>query len=121
VLSAAETERLRELLIETTRTGTARRAFQRRGRALLAPVTVAGKTGSLSGKNPDGRYEWFVGVAPAERPEISIAVLTVHRGYWLRSSSQLAAEVLRQVFCPNGICSADAADRWLGDQDQHPS
>jgi hypothetical protein len=113
VLTDDEAARLRDLLVETTRSGTARRAFRHRGRPLLSPVTVAGKTGSLSGKDPVGRYEWFVGVAPAEEPEIAVAVLTMHRGRWLRSSSQLAAEVLRQTFCPKGVCSAKAGHRWL--------
>src|SRR5690606_2334753 len=40
----------REMLVATTLSGTARRAFRgRNGRPLLAPVRVAGKTGSLSG------------------------------------------------------------------------
>ena len=34
----------------------------------LGDVRVAGKTGNLSGKDPKGRYEWFMGVAPAESP-----------------------------------------------------
>jgi hypothetical protein len=53
VLSAALTEELRSMLVETTRSGTARRAFRKRnGQPLLGSVRVAGKTGSLSGKNP---------------------------------------------------------------------
>jgi hypothetical protein len=113
VLSNAEVRRLRELLVETTRSGTAQRAFRRRGRPLLHPVSVAGKTGSLSGRDPDGRYEWFVGVAPADNPQIAIAVLTVQGKLWYATSSQLAAEILRQVFCPKGVCSASAAQRWV--------
>jgi hypothetical protein len=113
VLSQDETRQLRELLVETTRSGTACKAFRNRGRPLLQPVDVAGKTGSLSGRNPDGRYEWFVGVAPAENPEVAIAVLTVHQKIWMRSASQLAAETLRQIFCPKGVCTEAAAGRFL--------
>ncbi len=102
-------ERLREMLVQTTRSGTARRAFRdRRGRPLLGPVQVAGKTGSLSGREPKGRYEWFVGVAPAENPTLAIATLVVNGDLWWRSSSQIAAEVLRDVFCEDGGCSAAA-------------
>jgi hypothetical protein len=61
------------MLMETTRSGTARRAFRARGgRPLLGEVRVAGKTGSLSGRDPDGRYEWFIGVAPADDPRIAV-------------------------------------------------
>ena len=60
---------LRELMVGVVARGTAKSAFRdTRGRPLLGPVRVAGKTGSLSGVDPKGRYEWFIGVAPAESP-----------------------------------------------------
>ena len=68
------------MLVETTRSGTARRAFRKRnGQPLLGGVSVAGKTGSLSGKDPDGRYEWFIGVAPADAPRVAVAAVVVQR------------------------------------------
>jgi hypothetical protein len=75
-------------------------------------VKVAGKTGSLNGKDPDGRYEWFIGVAPADRPTIAIAAVLVQAPLYWVSASQVAAEVLKVVFCPKGVCSAAAAERW---------
>ena len=76
LISPAVTSELREMLVETTRSGTARRAFRKRnGQPLLGGVRVAGKTGSLSGKDPTGRYEWFIGVAPADSPRVAIAVV----------------------------------------------
>jgi cell division protein FtsI/penicillin-binding protein 2 len=75
-------------------------------------VLVAGKTGSLSGKSPDGRYEWFAGVAPAEKPVIAVAAVVVRGRSW-RSGSQVAAEVLQAIFCADGPCRSDGAD-WLG-------
>jgi peptidoglycan glycosyltransferase len=105
---------LREMLVDTTTKGTARRAFRKRnGRALLGPVRVAGKTGSLSGDNPKGRYEWFMGVAPADDPKIAIAVLLVQGDLYWRNASQVAAEVLRSVFCAKTGCTADLASRWV--------
>jgi cell division protein FtsI/penicillin-binding protein 2 len=105
VLRAGIPHELRSMMIETTVRGTARRAFRAQdGSALLGTVDVAGKTGSLNGKNPDGHYEWFIGVAPAENPTIAIATLVVNRGKWRRSASQVAAEVLRSVFCSDGVC-----------------
>jgi cell division protein FtsI/penicillin-binding protein 2 len=104
------THQLRSMMVETTVRGTARRAFKRRdGRGLLDPISVAGKTGSLNGKDPDGHYEWFIGVAPAERPVVAVASLVVNRGKWRRSASQVAADVLRAYFCDAGACRPDGA------------
>jgi cell division protein FtsI/penicillin-binding protein 2 len=112
LLDPALAMRLRTMLVDTTQRGTARRAFRtRRGRPLLGEVTVAGKTGSLSGHDPDGRYEWFVGVAPAERPRVAVATVAVQGPLYWMSASQLAAEVLKQVFCASGKCEDEAVDR----------
>jgi len=114
VLSALLAHELRAMLVDTTQSGTARSAFRTRGGApLLGPVRVAGKTGSLSGEDPDGRYEWFIGVAPAENPRVAVAVLLVQGDLWWRNASQVAAEVLRGVFCEGKRCSADRAARFV--------
>jgi hypothetical protein len=113
VMSYELASELRDMLVDTTRRGTARSAFRnRRGRPLLGDVLVAGKTGSLSGRDPKGRYEWFMGVAPADEPRIAVATLLVQGDLWWRSSSQIAAEVLRRMFCTRKGCSAANADRW---------
>jgi cell division protein FtsI/penicillin-binding protein 2 len=113
VLTSELARELREMLAETTVRGTARKAFRdRRGRPLLQQVKVAGKTGSLNGKDPDGRYEWFIGVAPVDRPTIAIAVVSVQAPLYWVSASQIAAEVLKVIFCPKGVCSPAAAERW---------
>lgn len=111
VLSEGLAVQLRELLRETTERGTARRAFRPRGRPLLPGIAVAGKTGSLTGTNPPGRYEWFAGVAPAEAPRIAVAVVSVQGPRWWTSGSQLAAQVFHATFCPSGRCSVDAVER----------
>jgi len=113
VVSAGVADALREMLVETTRSGTARRAFRKRnGAALLGPVAVAGKTGSLTGKNPGGRYEWFIGAAPADDPRIAIAVVMVQGDLYWRTASQVAASVLEAVFCQKGVCTPENVKRW---------
>jgi cell division protein FtsI/penicillin-binding protein 2 len=113
VLTQELAAEMRAMLVDTTISGTARRAFRGRGgRSLLGPVKVAGKTGSLSGTDPRGRYEWFIGVAPAEAPRVAVAVVLVQGNLWWRNASQIAAEVLRSVFCSEGECRPETAERW---------
>lgn len=113
VMTPELTGRLRDMLVDTTVRGTARRAFRTRRGPLLGSIQVAGKTGSLSGTDPKGRYEWFIGVAPADAPRLAVAVVVVHGSLWWVTPSQIAAEILKVAFCPKGVCSAEAADRWL--------
>jgi len=116
VMSDRIARELREMLVMTTTRGTARNAFRdRRGRSVLGPVLVAGKTGNLSGSDPDGRFEWFMGVAPSDSPTIAVAVLQAQDRLWWAHSSQIGAEVLTQIFCERGHCSPDLADRFTGD------
>jgi cell division protein FtsI/penicillin-binding protein 2 len=113
VMSPELGEEMRQMMVDTTTTGTARRAFRKRsGRPLLGDIKVAGKTGSLKGTNPDGRYEWFIGAAPADDPQVAIATLLVQGDLYWRSASQVAADVLYQVFCVKGRCTPDRAERW---------
>ena len=114
------------MMVQTTVRGTARRAFHARdGSLLLDPVPVAGKTGSLNGKDPDGHYEWFIGVAPADDPTIAdrdaggeSGQMAAQRDASRRSGA--AGGVLRvrrlprrSAYPPGGVPSA-AANRTAG-------
>lgn len=116
VLPAERARALREMLVSTTTRGTAKRAFRtRRGRPVLGGIRVAGKTGNLTGRDPYGRYEWFVGLAPAEDPKIGVVVLQLQSNLWWKKSSELAANILREVFCDRRTCESKHADRFTGD------
>ena len=116
VMSDRIARELREMLVLTTTRGTARSAFRdRRGRSKLGPVLVAGKTGNLSGSDPKGRYEWFMGVAPSDAPTIAVAVLQAQGHLWWARSSEIGAEVLNKIFCERGQCASERADRFTGD------
>jgi cell division protein FtsI/penicillin-binding protein 2 len=112
VLAPDVARRLRAMMESTAVSGTARSAFRRDARGLLRTVSVAAKTGSLSGKNPSGRYEWFVAAAPAHKPRIAVAVLTVQGQRWWTSGSQLGAQVLNRIFCERRTCDTALADRF---------
>ena len=119
VISRKVANRLRSMLVATTTSGTAKSAFRtQRGRPLLPGIEVAGKTGNLTGGDPFGRYEWFLGLAPAEEPTIAVVVLQVQSNLWWSRSSELAAKVLRTVFCEARGCRPGLADRWTGDLDE---
>ena len=91
----------------TTRMGTARSGFvDAKGRALL-PFTVAGKTGSLNfrGRPEDPQppaglangellYSWFVGYAPADKPEVAFAVLIGNSAKWRIKATFAAQQML---------------------------
>jgi hypothetical protein len=82
---------------------------------MLGDIRVAGKTGNISGRDPDGRYEWFVGLAPAQDPKIAVVVLQLQGHLWWAKSSEIGARVLRNVFCDRSGCREARADRWTGD------
>lgn len=115
VVSPQTAANLRELMVATTKRGTARRAFRtRRGVPVLGSIDVAGKTGNLNGSNPSGRYEWFFGLAPADDPKIGVVVMQVHGHLWWSRSSELAANILREVFCERSSCRPELALRFTG-------
>lgn len=88
-----------EMMVGTTTEGTARTSFRDpKGTYFIPGVTVAGKTGSLTGKKaPALNYNWFVGFAPAEKPEIAFAVIVANEPKW-RIKAHYAARRLVQIY-----------------------
>lgn len=61
--------------------------------AAVRGVQIAGKTGTA--ENPHGApHAWFIGYAPAENPQIAIAVIVENAG----SGGRVAAPIARQIF-----------------------
>jgi membrane peptidoglycan carboxypeptidase len=89
---------LRSMMVSTTTKGTSRRAFMGRHGPLLGKIAVAGKTGTLTGKNPAGLSKWFIGAAPANNPELVIAALVIKPGNSLASPSHLASKIFQRYF-----------------------
>ncbi|MBI3593837.1 MAG: penicillin-binding protein [Nitrospirae bacterium] len=99
VVSSNTTELLKEMMGQTIISGTSRRAFRRYHRsAALRDITVGGKTGSLTGNDPPGKYSWFVGMAPLEKPEVAIAALVINNGHWRIKGSDVAKEGFTNFF-----------------------
>lgn len=69
--------------------------------AQLAHVTVAGKTGTAT--NPLGRsHAWFVAFAPAEHPQVAVAIVVENVGYGATYAAPIAREVIRAALEPGG-------------------
>jgi hypothetical protein len=70
----------------------------------LPEIPVAGKTGTLEKKDQAGGtlYTWWVGFAPARKPEVAIAVLIANRGSWKIKGTHVAADMLRIYFADQG-------------------
>ena len=98
-MTPAGADKIRDLMEATITQGTSRKSFRslvrdRKFRELI----VGGKTGSLTGDNPRGKVDWFVGYAMNEKQKIAIAALTVNVDYWTVKSSYLAQSLFRTHF-----------------------
>jgi peptidoglycan glycosyltransferase len=77
IVQASTAQSLMEMMRNTTTVGTSRREFMRGSTPTLGTIDVAGKTGTLTGDNPPGLNNWFIGAAPISAPQITVAVITV--------------------------------------------
>jgi len=75
----------RSLMIEVVREGTGTKAA-------LPNVQVAGKTGTAEVER-GAPHAWFIGFAPADHPEVAVAVLVEHGG----TGGSVAAPIARDV------------------------
>lgn len=97
-LLSGSAQRVLELMKSTVVSGTARRHFARFRRFAPAGLDVAGKTGTLSGKSPEGVYHWFAGVGPTSNPEIAVAALVIDPGNARLNGAALAGKFFEHYF-----------------------
>lgn len=86
IISPECAEYVKKQMIDVVSAGTGTRAG-------IRGVTVAGKTGTAENEN-DKDHSWFIGFAPAEDPEIAVAVIFENDG---RSGGDTAAPVAGNV------------------------
>jgi peptidoglycan glycosyltransferase len=84
-------QNLRSVMESTVLAGTATNAFKR-GRMKLLRNEVGGKTGTLTGSNPQGLTTLFAGMYPLENPEIAVSAIVLLENLWKFKASNLAAE-----------------------------
>ena len=81
---------LTEMLVNVVENGTG-------SNARIPGVRVAGKTGTAQTGNDNPAVAWFVAFAPAQAPEVAVAVVVEDAGAAEVSGNQLAAPIARAV------------------------
>lgn len=99
-MTAETASKLAKMMQATVSKGSARRSFRKFHRGHLEQVKVGGKTGSLTGFKPKGRYDWFVGFGELGDRKIAYAALCINKEKWYVKSAQLARELLEYYFQP---------------------
>lgn len=78
-------EQLTEMMVSVVEDGSGRRAQ-------IPGIEVAGKTGTAENAGPD--HNWFIGFAPAEDPQIAVAVFVANGG---GTGGDVSAPIAREV------------------------
>ena len=77
--------------VVTSGTGTA---------AQIPGVDVAGKTGTAENQPGQPTHAWFIGFAPAQNPQVAVAVLIEHGGVGGVTAAPIARQVMQAVLGP---------------------
>ena len=101
IMTKESAAKVRELMEQTVTAGTSRRSFRpiikdRKFRE----IEMGGKTGHLTGDNPRGRVDWFVGFALDQERKIAVAAITVNKKFWTVKSAHLGQSMFRKYFGP---------------------
>ncbi len=97
-MKASTANQLKKMMMATVKKGSARKSFHRFHRGPLADISVGGKTGSLSGLHPKGKYDWFVGFAERQGQQIAFAALCINKEKWYVKSARFARLMLEYYF-----------------------
>lgn len=92
---------LRAAMIRSVTNGTARKHISTKNMARknFNALNIGGKTGSLDGNDPNGRYEWFMGFAQSKddpKKAIVVVIMQVHdlQGFRSQPACQVAAMIM---------------------------
>ncbi|MEG0128583.1 peptidoglycan D,D-transpeptidase FtsI family protein [Clostridium sp.] len=84
-------KKLTDYMVEVVKGGTGKNAK-------IRGVQVAGKTGSAQDESKKATHSWFIGFAPANNPEIAIAVIVEDGGLGGDVAAKAAKKVLSTYF-----------------------
>ena len=101
VVSPETSVALEKMMAETIRSGTCHKMFRgyRRDK-VLSRLTIGGKSGSISNRSHEARYDWFVGFAEekAGSGKIAVAVLVAHEKYIGLRAAYYARLAMKRYF-----------------------
>lgn len=100
-ISSSTALSMRELMQATVKRGSARKSFRNFFKNDYADVEVGGKTGSLTGLDPKGRNDWFVGYGIRGERRIAFAAVCVNVEKWTVKSSYVARKAVEAWFAPD--------------------
>jgi len=101
IMTAESASKVRELMEETVTAGTSRKSFKKLVRnKKFKTIEMGGKTGHLTGENPRGRVDWFVGYAMDETNKIAIAAVSVNKEKWTVKSAELGQNMFKKYYGP---------------------
>jgi cell division protein FtsI/penicillin-binding protein 2 len=93
-ISARTAHQVRAMMLEVVRSGTGTAAA-------ISGVQVAGKTGTAelrpNSKDPKDADAWFVAFAPAQQPQVAVAVMLVGAGFGGTAAAPIAKRVLQSA------------------------
>ena len=90
---------LREAMLRSVTQGTAHKHMSTKNMARknFEALRLGGKTGSLDGTDPAGRYDWFMGFAEARNEpgkSIVVIVMQMHKEFRSQPATQVAATII---------------------------
>ena len=94
-------KKLKKLMNATVKSGTARKSFRgfKRDR-ILSKLNIGGKTGSISNKKHDVRFDWFVGYAEQKNGsnQMVISAIVAHDKYIGTRACRYARSTIKEYF-----------------------
>ncbi len=90
---------LKRLMIATITKGIAHPDFYSPAdRYMLPGVISGGKTGTISGNNPNGLYQWFAGFGEMNKKKIALSALVVEKPVWRIEGGGVSEKALFAYF-----------------------
>lgn len=104
MFSKSTAKDMKALMRETVKIGSARKVFAKhRKYSAFKGADFGGKTGSLSGPFPKGRYNWFAGYGERNGKQVAYVSLVVYKEKWVVRPTQVAFDVLNYLFKQEGM------------------
>lgn len=97
IYSAKTARSVIDVMDATLHGGTGQSIFAR-GKYKKLRNIVGGKTGTLTGRSPQGLTTLFAGLAPLDAPEVAVASIVILDNHWRIKATTLAAEAFHAYF-----------------------